>query len=208
MIGEAGDDRAARARRRGEMRASHADRERVIDRLKAAYVYGLVTKDEFDERVGQTLASRTHGELAPITADIPAGLLAAPTTLSPARAKAGAPARARQRPIDRAVAASTALSALAFLAAVLVGSRPGVDAAQVGGLLALGAVGSGLVSLFLIAAHAARSRRDRRAGGPLPRQRAIDTGRAAAELPPASQSRRPGLAGAAPSRSPRPGLST
>jgi hypothetical protein len=27
----------------GRLRASHADRERVIDRLKAAYVYGLVT---------------------------------------------------------------------------------------------------------------------------------------------------------------------
>ncbi len=208
MIGGAGDDRAARTGRRGEVRASHADRERVIDRLKAAYVYGLVTKDEFGERVGRTLASHTQGELALVTADIPAELPAAPSTLSPAGAKSGTPARARQRPIDRAVAASAALSALAFLAAVLVGSRPGVDAAQVGGLLAVGAVGSGLVSLFLVAAHAGRSRRDKRSAGQLRPQRAIDTGRSTAELPPARRSRRQSPAGAARSRSLRPGLST
>lgn len=34
---------------RGRLRASHADRERVIGTLKAAYVYGLVAKDELDE---------------------------------------------------------------------------------------------------------------------------------------------------------------
>jgi hypothetical protein len=208
VIGGAGGDRAAGGQRRGEMRASHADRERVIAKLKAAYVYGLVTKDEFDERIGQTLASRTHGELALVTADIPGGLPAAPATLSPARAKAGTKARPGQRPIDRAVAASAVLSALAFVAAVLIGGRPGVDAAQVGGLLAVGAVGSGLVSLFLAAAHAARSRRGKRPGGQLPRQRAIDTGRSTAELPHACQPRRPGPAGAARSRSLRPGLST
>jgi len=36
---------------RGRLRASHADRERVIGTLTAAYVYGLVTKEEFDTRV-------------------------------------------------------------------------------------------------------------------------------------------------------------
>jgi hypothetical protein len=30
----------------GRLRASHADRERVIGTLTAAYVYGLVTKEE------------------------------------------------------------------------------------------------------------------------------------------------------------------
>jgi hypothetical protein len=208
VIGGAGDGRVARGQRRGEMRASHADRERVVDRIKAAYVYGLVTKDEFDARVCQTLASRTHGELALVTADIPAGLPAAPSTLGPAGAKAGTPARPRERPVDGAVAASAVLSALAFLAAVLIGSRPGPDAAQVGGLLAVGAVGSGLVSLFLVAVHAARSRRGKRSGGQLPRQRAIDIGRSTAELPHASQPRRPGPADAARSRSLLPGVST
>jgi Domain of unknown function (DUF1707) len=38
---------------RGHLRASHTDRDHVIDTLKAAYVYGYVTKDEFDARVNQ-----------------------------------------------------------------------------------------------------------------------------------------------------------
>ena len=54
------------------MRASHADRDRVIDVLKAAFVQGRLAKDEFDRRVGQTLVSRTYAELAILTADLPA----------------------------------------------------------------------------------------------------------------------------------------
>ena len=70
-----GDQKAAAAR--GRLRASHADREHVIDMLKAAFVQGRLTKDELDLRVGQTFASRTYAELARVTADIPAGLTAA-----------------------------------------------------------------------------------------------------------------------------------
>jgi hypothetical protein len=55
----------------GHLRASHADRERVIGTLKAAFVQGRLTKGEFDLRVGQVLASRTYGDLAALTADIP-----------------------------------------------------------------------------------------------------------------------------------------
>ena len=58
---------------RGRLRASHADRERVIGTLKAAFVQGRLTKDEFDLRVGQTFAARTYAELAALTADLPAG---------------------------------------------------------------------------------------------------------------------------------------
>ena len=72
-----GDEIAARAGDGGRMRASHADREQVIGTLKAAFVQGLLDKDEFDLRVGQTFASRTYLDLAAVTADIPAGLSAA-----------------------------------------------------------------------------------------------------------------------------------
>jgi len=54
-----GDEIAARAGGRGHLRASHADREQVIGTLKAAFVQGMLAKDEFDLRVGQTLAART-----------------------------------------------------------------------------------------------------------------------------------------------------
>ena len=75
---------------RGHLRASHADREQVIGTLKAAFVQGRLTKDEFDLRVGQTLASRTYAELATLTADLPTGL-----------ADAGRPRRAAQAQIRR-----------------------------------------------------------------------------------------------------------
>jgi Domain of unknown function (DUF1707) len=58
-------------------RASCADREQVIDLLKAAFVQGRLDRDEFDARIGQALASRTYGELAAVTADIPAELTGA-----------------------------------------------------------------------------------------------------------------------------------
>jgi len=90
-----GDEITARTGGRGRLRASHADRERVIGTLKAAYVHGLVTKDEFDERVSQTFAARTYAELALITADIPAGLAAAPPPPRPAPVRANLPVRAK-----------------------------------------------------------------------------------------------------------------
>ena len=85
-----GDEIAAGAGGRGHLRASHADREQVVGTLKAAFVQGRLTKDELDLRVGQALASRTHAELAALTADIPAGLATAkPPT--PAGAQGGQP---------------------------------------------------------------------------------------------------------------------
>jgi hypothetical protein len=72
----------------GQLRASHADREQVIGTLKAAFVQGMLAKDEFDSRVGQTLAARTCADLAALTADLPAGLAAARPP-QPARAQGG-----------------------------------------------------------------------------------------------------------------------
>ena len=57
---------AAQAADCGRLRASHADREQVIGTLKAAFVLGLLDKDEFDLRVGQTFASRTYGDLSAV----------------------------------------------------------------------------------------------------------------------------------------------
>jgi hypothetical protein len=55
----------------GRVQASHADRERAVEALKAAFVQGRLDKREFDTRVGQAFASRTYLELAAVTADIP-----------------------------------------------------------------------------------------------------------------------------------------
>jgi len=72
----------------GRLRASDADREQVIDALKAAFVQGLLTMDELDTRAGQALASRTNAELAVITADIPASLIEIQPPSKPAQARA------------------------------------------------------------------------------------------------------------------------
>jgi Domain of unknown function (DUF1707) len=75
MTAGPGDGRAAAvAAGRGHLRASHADREQLTDVLKAAFVQGRLTKDEFDARIGQTFTARTYAELASVTADLPAGL--------------------------------------------------------------------------------------------------------------------------------------
>jgi Domain of unknown function (DUF1707) len=68
------DGEVAGAGARGRLRASHADREQVITTLQAAFVQGMLTKCEFDERVAQTFASRTYAELAAVVDDIPPGL--------------------------------------------------------------------------------------------------------------------------------------
>jgi type IV secretory pathway VirB6-like protein len=59
----------------GQLRSSHADRERAADVLKAAFAEGRLDQDEYNERVGQVHASRTYAELAALTADLPVGPL-------------------------------------------------------------------------------------------------------------------------------------
>ena len=88
-MAEPGNEIAAGASGHSRLRASHADREQVIGILKAAFVQGRLTKDEFDLRAGQAFVSRTYADLAALTADLPAGLAHA----VPAR-----PARALREP--------------------------------------------------------------------------------------------------------------
>ena len=85
-----GDEMAAGARGRTHMRASHADREQVLDLLKTAFVQGRLAKDELDLRVGQVLASRTYADLNALTADIPTELMRAQSP-NPARKPASVP---------------------------------------------------------------------------------------------------------------------
>jgi hypothetical protein len=87
MVGP-GDEKAAAAVGHGHLRASDADREQMIGTLKAAFVQGRLTKDEFDARIGHTLASRTYAELATVTADIPTGLAGAQLPRKPPRLRA------------------------------------------------------------------------------------------------------------------------
>ncbi|GAB2722184.1 DUF1707 and DUF4190 domain-containing protein [Streptomyces bullii] len=55
------------------MLASHADRERAVDVLRAGFGEGRLEKGEFDKRVARAYAARTVGELALLVADLPQG---------------------------------------------------------------------------------------------------------------------------------------
>ena len=57
------------------MRAASADRERAVDVLKAGFAEGRLTQDEYNDRMAQAYAAKTYGELAALTADLPAGAM-------------------------------------------------------------------------------------------------------------------------------------
>jgi DUF1707 SHOCT-like domain len=103
------------------LRASHADQEQVIDTLKAAFLQGRLTKDEFEARVSKVL--HTYAELDALTADIPAG----PT-------EAHSPEPARESHNRKVIQRGTAVGAgfgMAFTAAAV---------AMAGGSLAVGLI--------------------------------------------------------------------
>lgn len=55
-----------------QMRVADVDRKAVVDRLHVAHAEGLITLTEFDSRVADTWQSKTRGDLAKLTADLPA----------------------------------------------------------------------------------------------------------------------------------------
>jgi hypothetical protein len=87
-----------RAAAGGHLRASDADRERVIDVLKASFVQGRLSKSELARRAGQALESTTYADLARATSGIPAG---PPATAPPPQPRPAA----RARPVNWKVVA-------------------------------------------------------------------------------------------------------
>lgn len=84
-----------------QMRASNAERERVVTILQQAGVDGRLTMDEVDERVASTFAAKYRNELPALTEDLPAA----------------EPVAARRGP--RPVSASRGIRIHAVIAAVL-----------------------------------------------------------------------------------------
>jgi hypothetical protein len=186
------------------LRAGHADREQVIEALKNAFVHGRLTKDEFDTRVSQALASRTYAELAALTTDIPAGLTTAKPS-APARAPGGQPVL-RPGPV---IKAATVLYAGVWVYAVFFpkgadGPRMFVTLTFLGGFFYL-------IILAICVGQMVALRREQRSGGQSPRWPAAGAGGQAfqrlpsadpgGELPPADGGQQH-TAEAAPSRLP------
>jgi Domain of unknown function (DUF1707) len=121
-----------------------ADRDQVLEALKAAFVQGRLGSDEFVERVGQALAA--YAELDALTADIPATPPAAP----PAAGEPGVTREAYNRGLVArgtfggaggimlvAFIVVTAVSGNPFLGFLLGGVLGAFMVAVLGGLLTL-----------------------------------------------------------------------
>jgi len=130
----------------GQLRAAHADRDQAIDVLKAAFVQGRLTKDEFDLRVGQVFASRTYADLDALTADIPDWV----TSAQPSVVHAPEPGKVLSFKTAARVGAVGASPSMAS-AAVLLTHSSAVPA--VAGVLLVGLTGvlvAGLLATLLI----------------------------------------------------------
>ncbi len=57
--------------RQGAIRASHADRDQIVDRLHRAATEGRIASEELEHRVSIALKARTYSELEATVADLP-----------------------------------------------------------------------------------------------------------------------------------------
>ena len=156
-----GDEIAAAAAGRGHLRTSHADREQVVEILKAAFVQGRLAKDEFDLRVSQTFASRTYAEIAALTADLPAGLIRANPPRDPAPAQA-------QEPVSKALMWGACLIVAGGTGSILAGLSTNTFLLLVLGVLAILTASPVAGTLML------DSWREKRSGGQSPPRPARD----------------------------------
>ena len=182
----------------GQLKASHADREQAIGMLKAAFVQGRLSKDEFDLRVGQVLASRTYADLGALTADIPDWV----TSVQPPAEDAREPGRMLSFRTAIRVGAVGASPSVASAAIVVMQSS---TVPAVAGVLLVGLTGvfvAGLLAalLMLLSWVVRRSQRIRAQGPPSgPAGLASKRRAPTRQLPSASHDpwKRPGAAGLA-----------
>jgi len=194
MSGPAGE-MAGCAADRGRLRASHADRNRVVDVLKAAFIEGRLTKDELDARLSQTLAARTYAELAALTADIPPG-----TKLARLPRPDGGPAPQPAHWVAHRAIKSGALTigglALAVSVLGIVAGNPAIGVVLAVFIVILAAVASALVGSLVGATLMIESRRRRK------RSRGQSPTRPGPGASGDQESQRPPSAGPFPSRGP------
>jgi Domain of unknown function (DUF1707) len=160
MPADEGSEKDARAR----MRTSHADRDQAVEKLKAAFVQGRLTKDELVIRATQAFSARTYADLAALTADLPAGPPAAKPPSQPI------PAQPR-RPVHPSIKVGAGALALIATAWIIVAIATGAPPAFfVGTLLIIvfGVPAATVVALPILAVLELESRRRKRSGGQLP----------------------------------------
>jgi Flp pilus assembly protein TadB len=152
------------------MRASHADRDQAINRLKAAFVQGRLSKDELATRAAQAFSARTYADLAALTADLAA--LTADLPAEPAAVPSQpVPARPR-RPVHPGIkvgAGVIALIAAVFMMLVVlmgVAVMPVVAFAFIA--VVFGVPAALVVCVPIVVVLKLEARRRNRSGGQLP----------------------------------------
>src|SRR4051794_634788 len=90
-----------------EIRASDAERERVVNFLREHALVGRLTHDELEDRIGLAYAAVTVGDLERLIADLPRRQQPAP------RPRAHVQRRRRSHPAPALVVAGVALLCLA-----------------------------------------------------------------------------------------------
>jgi Domain of unknown function (DUF1707) len=99
------------------LRASDADRDAVVDRLREAAGEGRLEPHEFEQRVGEALRARTYGDLAALLADLPAaGRTPAPRT----RRRTSPPARSALIGTGLVVAVTAAVAVVVVIAMLVL----------------------------------------------------------------------------------------
>ena len=64
--------------RRSDLRASDADREQIVARLRKAAAEGRLLAEELEQRIGAAFAARTYGQLDALIDDLPDDRVAPP----------------------------------------------------------------------------------------------------------------------------------
>ncbi|MEU8384763.1 DUF1707 domain-containing protein [Streptosporangium sp. NPDC048865] len=106
------------------MRASDGDRDKIASVLREHYAQGRLTTEEFDERLEQLYTSKTYGELAVLTSDLPdVDLRRLPETPSraPERSRASERKGAQDKGLAAAWAAWATVSGINWMIWLIVG---------------------------------------------------------------------------------------
>jgi hypothetical protein len=137
--------------RNDRIRASDADRERVIARLRDHFAEGRLTRDELDERITAALSATTLGDLRVLMVDLPEP--------APVLAQAGTLPRAAAGPVFVRRGPRLLPLAMLFLLVATLGSGGGFVFLAVFQAFLVFSLLAGVVALFAAARFRRRMRR-------------------------------------------------
>ena len=139
----------------GDLRVSDADRDRALAALSGHYQDGRLTLDEFEERSGQALKSRTASELTGLFTDLPT----APAVTTVTGQAVAVPEAGPRLPVARIIATAAGIAAIAIVVSVL--ARTGL-AGHIGGPHRTFALPVPLLVILFIVVRVVAGRRPRR----------------------------------------------